>query len=109
VQAPGNEDRPAHLVEMRQTASEEANSQNIIKILEYCYQRTIVKEKLPGDPRARPIDNRPQVFNLPHSYKAEFRNSGLLLFGGLSLGLLDDRNIGIGILPDSEQILVDGG
>ena len=31
------------------------------------------------------------------------------LSGGLSLSLLDDRNIGIGILPESEEILVDGG
>jgi len=33
----------------------------------------------------------------------------LWLFGGLSLGLLHNRNIVIGILPESEKILVDGG
>ena len=33
----------------------------------------------------------------------------LLLFGGFGFGFLDDRKIGIGILPESEEVLVSGG
>jgi hypothetical protein len=32
-----------------------------------------------------------------------------LKFGRLSLCFLDDGNIGVGILPEREEILVDGG